>query len=158
MPPDVAAELKRLGGFWEALLSVLPALSSVARVTRLSTSAGLFRSDTGERLPGSEGRHVYLLVQDGTDVERFLRALHDRCWLAGLGWMMVGAAGQLLERSVIDRMVGGPERLVFEGGPVLEPPLEQDRESRRPVAVDGDALDTVAACPPLLDRRDCQAR
>jgi hypothetical protein len=92
---------------------------------------------------------VYLQVQDGADVERFLRALHERCWLAGLGWMMVGAAGQLLERSVIDRMVGGPERLVFEGGPVLEPPLQQDRESRRPVAVRGDALDTLAACPPL---------
>ena len=149
MAPDVTAELKRLGGFWEALLSVLPALSSVARVTRYSTSVGLFRSDTGERLPGSDGRHVYLQVQDGADVERFLRALHERCWLAGLGWMMVGAAGQLLERSVIDRMVGGPERLVFEGGPVLEPPLQQDRESRRPVAVRGDALDTLAACPPL---------
>jgi hypothetical protein len=149
MPPHVAAELKRLGDFWKALLSVLPALSSVARVTRLSTSAGLFRSDTGEPLPGSDGLHVYLLVRDGTDVERFLRTLHDRCWLAGLGWMMVGAAGQLLERSVIDRMVGRPERLVFEGGPVLDPPLEQDRESRRPVAVDGDTLDTLAACPPL---------
>jgi len=62
---------------------------------------------------------------------------------------MVGAGGQLLERSVIDRMVGGPERLVFEGGPVLDPPLRQDRESRRPVAVDSEALDTVAACPPL---------
>ena len=149
MPPDVAAELKRFGGFREALLSVLPALSSVARVTRLSTSAGLLRSDTGERLPGSDGLHAYQLVQDGTDVERFLRALLDRCWLAGFGWMMVGAAGQLLERSIIDRMVGGPERLVFEGGPVLEPPLQQDRERRRPVAVDGDALDTFAACPPL---------
>jgi hypothetical protein len=149
MPPDVAAELKRLGGFWKALRSVLPALHDVAHVTRCSTSAGLFRSDTGERLPGSDGLHVYLLVQDGTDVERFLRALHDRCWLAGLGWMMVGAAGQLLERSVIDRMVDGPERLVFEGGPILVPPLQQDRESRRPVAVDGDVLDTVAACPPL---------
>ena len=107
------------------------------------------RSDTGERLQGSDGLHGYLLVQDGTDVERFLRALHDRCWLAGLGWMMVGDAGQLLERSVIDRMVGRPERLVFEGGPVLEPPLQQDRESRRPVPVDGDALDTIAACPSL---------
>ena len=149
MPPDVAAKLKRLGGFWEALLSVLPALSSVARVTRLSTSAGLFRSDTGERLQGSDGLHVYLWVRDGTDVERFLRALHDRCRRAGLGWIMVGAAGQLLERSVIDRMVGGPERLVFEGGPILAPPLQQDRESRRPVAVDGDVLDTLAVCPPL---------
>jgi hypothetical protein len=149
MPSDVAAELKRLGGLWEALLSVLPALSSVARVTRLSTSAGLFRSDTGERLQGSDGLHVYLLVRDGTDVERFLRALHDRCWRAGLCWILVGAAGQLLERSVIDRMVGGPERLVFEGGPILAPPLQQDRESRRPVAVDGDVLDTLAVCPPL---------
>jgi hypothetical protein len=149
MPPHVVAELKRLGGFWEAMLSVLPALRDVARVVRRSTSAGLFRSDTGEQLRGSDGLHVYLTVQDGSDIERFLRALHARCWLVDLGWMMLGAAGQLLERSVVDRMVGAPERLVFEGGPILVPPLQQDRESRRPVAVDGDALDTLAACPPL---------
>jgi hypothetical protein len=66
-----------------------------------------------------------------------------------LGWLTVGAGGQLLEGSIVDRMVGGPERLVFEGGPVLVPPLVQDKESRRPIAVDGVALDTVAACPPL---------
>ena len=62
---------------------------------------------------------------------------------------MVGAGGQLLERSIVDRMVSGPERLIFEGGPVLDPPLCQDKESRRPVAVEGDVLDTVIACPPL---------
>ena len=49
----------------------------------------------------------------------------------------------------MDRTVGGPERLVFEGGPVLVPPLQQDKESRRAIAVDGEMLDTVAACPPL---------
>ena len=38
---------------------------------------------------------------------------------------------------------------MFEGGPVLVPPLQQDKESRRPIAVDGGVLDTVAACPPL---------
>jgi hypothetical protein len=92
---------------------------------------------------------VYLLVQDGADVPRFLKALHERCWLAGLGWMRVGRAGQMLERSPIDYTVGRPERLVFEGEPVLEPPLEQDRESRRPVVLDGDILDTVTACPSL---------
>ena len=149
MPDNVAAELKRLGGFWQALLTVLTALRGVGRVTRRSTSAGLSRSDTGEKLAGSDGLHVYLLVQDGTDIERFLKALHERCWLAGLGWMMVGAAGQLLERSIVDRMVGRAERLVFEGGPIMEPPLQQDRESRRPVVTKGDVLDTVAACPPL---------
>ena len=149
MPADVAAELKRRSGFWGALLTVLPALGDVARVTRRSTSAGLSRSDTGEALPGSDGVHVYVAAKDGGDSERFLRALHERCWLAGFGWMLVSASGALLERSIVDRMVGGAERLVFEGGPVLVPPLQQDKESRRPIAVDGGVLDTVAACPPL---------
>ena len=149
MPPDVATELKCLGGFWEALLSVLPALGDVAHLVRRSTSSGLSRSDTGEELPGSDGLHVYVEVQNGADIERFLRVLHARCWLAGLGWMMLGVTGQFLERSIVDRMVGSPERLVFEGGPILLPPLRQDPGSRRPVAFDGDELDTIAACPPL---------
>ena len=62
---------------------MLPALSDVARVTRRSTSAGLSRSDTGEALPGSDGVHVYVEEKDGADSERFLKALHERCWLAG---------------------------------------------------------------------------
>ena len=149
MPAEVTAEMQRRGGFWASLVSVLPPLRSVAHLIRRSTSAGLFRSDTGAKLPGSIGLHVYLAVEDGTDIERFLKTLHDRCWLAGLGWMMVGAGGQLLERSIVDRMVGAPERLVFEGTPILDPPLEQDRDSRRPMVVDGDVLDTVTTCPPL---------
>ena len=40
---------------------------------------------------------------DGGDTERFLKTLHDRCWLAGLGWHLIGKAGQLLDRSIIDR-------------------------------------------------------
>ena len=126
MPASVAAELQQRGGFWPALLTVLPSLGNVARVTRSSTSAGLSRADTGAALPESDGVHVYVAAKDGADSERFLRALHDRCWLAGFGWMMVSSSGALLERSIVDRMVGGPERLVFEGGPVLVPPLQQD--------------------------------
>jgi hypothetical protein len=149
LPPEVAATMQRLGGFWAALTAVLPPLQSVAHLIRRSTSAGLFRTDTGQKLSGSIGLHVYLAVEDGTDIERFLKALHDRCWLSGLGWLMVGAGGQLLERSIIDRMVGAPERLVFEGTPILEPPLGQDRDSRRPMVKAGGALHTVSACPPL---------
>ena len=149
MPPEVKAKLRAYGGYWQALVAILPELEDVARLTRRSTSAGLSRADTGAVLPGSDGLHIYLAVKDGTDNERFLKTLHLRCWLAGLGWMMVSASGQLLERSIVDRMVGAAERLVFEGGPVLEPPLKQDRDSRRPIVVEGDTLDTVAACPPL---------
>jgi hypothetical protein len=32
---------------------------------------------------------------------------------------------------------------------VLAAPLQQDQESRRPEVFDGDALDTLGACPPL---------
>jgi hypothetical protein len=149
IPPSIKACIDGLGGYLPALVSVLPELGTVAMVTRRSTSAGIYRTDTGEQLAGSDGQHVFLMLQDGADVERFLRTLHARCWLRGFGWMMVGAGGQLLDRSIVDRMVYAPERLVFEGAPVLAPPLVQDLASRRPKVSDGVALDTITACLPL---------
>src|SRR5262245_44163274 len=71
MPATVAAELEHAGGFWGALQKVLPALKDTARLTRLSTSAGLSRADTGEVLPGSDGIHLFMAVKDGSDSERF---------------------------------------------------------------------------------------
>jgi hypothetical protein len=99
MPRDVSTRIEELGGFWAAVVSILPEVANVARVLRRSTSAGLYRTDTGGKLAGSNGLHVDLTVQDGTDIDRFLKTLHAHCWLAGLGWMMVGRGGQLLERS-----------------------------------------------------------
>ena len=148
MPQDVSERLSTIGGFWSALVSILPDLQNAAHVIRRSTSAGLSRIDTGEQLPGSNGLHGFVAVRDGTDIERFLATLHQRCWLTGFGWLIVGVAGQLLDRSIMDRMVGRPERLVFEGPPILGPPLTQDTESRRPIASNGEALDT-SICPPL---------
>jgi hypothetical protein len=148
-PGPIGRRIVDIGGHWSALVSVLPELARVARVVRASTSAGLFRSDTREQLPGSGGQHIYLHVRDGSDIDRFLKTLHARCWLHGFGWMMVGAGGQLLERSIVDRMVGAPERLVFEAAPLLVEPLAQDQTARVPVVVEGVALDTITACPPL---------
>ena len=124
-PAEVKKRIDDLGGFWPALVSVIPDLGSVGYLIRASTSAGLINTDTGEAIKGSDGQHGYIAIKDGADVVRFLTTLHERCWLAGLGWTMVGNAGQLLERSIVDRMVGAPERLVFEGAPVVEPPLKQ---------------------------------
>ena len=149
MPPQVAAKLAEFPDFWNAIVSVCPELEIVARVMRRSTSAGLFRTDTREELPGSDGMHVFVAVKDGADVERYLKVLHARCFLSGLGWLMVSAGGQVLERSIVDRVVGLPERLVFEGPPILDPPLAQDAASCRPMSIDGIVLDTLAACPPL---------
>ena len=165
MPPSVALQLEAAGGFWAAMVAVVPALATAGYLRRLSTSAGLRRTDTGEEFPGSGGLHVYVTIKDGTDAVRFLKTLHARCWLAGFGWMVVGKAGQLLERSIIDRMVGAAERLVFEGPPELVPPLRQDAAARKPTVVTGDVVDSIAACPPLsiveqqrFDQLKAQAR
>jgi hypothetical protein len=149
MPQQVRERIATSGGYGAALTAVLPALKNGGRVVRSSTSAGLYRTDTGERLRGSDGRHVYVQVRDGADIPRFQRALHDRCWLADLAWMIVSRAGQLLERSLVDFSVGSPERLVFEGAPVLIPPLAQDSAARVPRIEDGPPLDTRVACPDL---------
>jgi len=98
---------------------------------------------------GSGGFHIYLLIQDGRDCERFLKTFHDRGWFHDLGWYMIGAGGQLLERSLVDRTVYAAERLVFEAAPNVVPPLAQDRSARAPIVDAGLILDTRAICPQL---------
>ena len=93
MPREVADKIAASGGFWQALITVLPDLSRAEHLIRRSTSAGLTRSDTGEQLKGSGGLHAYIAVRDGTDAVRFLSSLHERCWLNGLGWMMIARPG-----------------------------------------------------------------
>jgi hypothetical protein len=140
MPKEVSDRIGAAGGMWNAVLTVAPELANAARVSRASTSAGLFRGDTGEPIAGSNGMHHYVLVRDGGDIERFLKDLHDKCWLHGFGWHLIGGAGQLLDRSIVDRMVGFGERLCFEGPPLIVRPLAQDQAKRAPEAVEGEAI------------------
>jgi len=140
MPKEVSDRIDAAGGMWNALLTVAPELANAARVSRASTSAGLYRSDTREPIPGSNGVHHFVLVRDGRDIERFLKDLHERCWLHGFGWHLIGGAGQLLDRSIVDRMVGFGERLCFEGPALISSPLDQDQTKRAPEAVEGEAI------------------
>jgi hypothetical protein len=151
MPDNVSSKLKRQRGFWKTLVRVFPGLDDAASVERRSTSAGLYHARTNRWLGGSLNRHVYLLVKDGADIERALKTMHDRLWLAGLGYYVIGAAGQMLDRSLVDASVYGPERLVFEGPPILVPPVAQDAEKRRARFYNGSVIDTRAVFPPLTD-------
>ena len=153
---EAARRRIREGGVWAALCTVVPSLANAARVIRQSTSHGLRNKKTGETYPSSGGFHCAVAVVDGADIPRFLADLHDRLWLAGLGWGMVSAAGSFLERALIDRAVGSPERLIFEAPPVIVPPLEQ--APRLAEAFEGAILDTRAACPPLTAAEQAEAQ
>ena len=146
---EVQDKLEQNGGFVAALGMTIPELKNTGYVVRASTSAGLFRTDTGQTFADSGGIHLYLGIKDVSDSERFLKTLNDRCWLMGLGWYAISAAGTLLARSIIDRAVATPEHLCFEGPPLLGPGLAQDKTARMPKVVSGNWLDTRTACPPL---------
>jgi hypothetical protein len=110
MPQPVRLRLLRSGGFRGALEVVCPELATAGCISRMSTSANLVNEATGESHQ-SHGEHVYLLVQDGTDARRFLYTLDDRCWLAGLGWYIVGRAGQLSNARSLTRWCVRPSGL-----------------------------------------------
>ena len=118
------------GQLTRSLVSTLPHVS----VGGLDLGRAL-RHDTGERFDGSGNAHNYVAVTDGTDIERALKTLHQRFWLVGLGYYVVGTAGSLLEHSIIDVTVYGPERLVFEGAPYLSHHLPKMRRcgGRKPL-------------------------
>jgi hypothetical protein len=150
MTDDVKRRVAAHGGdYWKMLCAVFPGLAGAEHLVRASTSAGLSRSDTKQAFPSSGGMHCYVVVRDGSDAERFLRCAHDRAWLAGYGWMMISVAGRFLPRSIVDRLVAQPERLMFEGPPVVEPPLVQDAAARCPIVVVGELVDSLKLCPPL---------
>jgi hypothetical protein len=156
MPPAVRQRFNGLGGFLPALTTSIPNLAHIGMVLRASTSSGIYRTDNGLKLPGSDGLHLYLEVADGHDIERFLQALHHRLWLNGLGWIAVGKSGAFLSRSIVDIAVWCPERIAFEGAPPLSGPIAQDVEARRPKVMDGGALDTRMACPDLTTAEQAQ--
>lgn len=145
MSPEVLARVQS-EGFDTVLGEVVPDILSASRLWRPSTSSGVRNTATGEVFDKAGG-HLYLAVADAGDIPRATKVLHQRCWLAGLGHILVGRAGQLLERSIVDVAVGSPERLVFEAQPQLTPPLVQ--EARDSTVIRGKLLNTRMAIPDL---------
>jgi hypothetical protein len=147
MPAATKEKVAEAGGLFEAMMIAVPSFVEIGRLSRASTSAGLSSRETGKSFAGSGGEHHYVIIDDAGQIERCLINIHDRLWLAGLGWYTVGRAGQLLERSLIDKSVWAPERLVFEAAPDLAPPLVQDADAREPKVHEGD----IFQCSSLQD-------
>lgn len=151
MSDHVRQHIETSGGVQAVLQRVLPELGIAGWLIRASTSAGLYHAITAERYPSSGGLHIYMVAADAADIPRFLTAMHQRLWLAGFGWGLIGKAGAFLERSLVDVSVGSPERLAFEGPPVTVPPIMQDMAARAPQVRQGPPIDTRAICPDLTD-------
>jgi hypothetical protein len=105
----------------DILYDVVPEIRQTSRLVRPSSSAGIIKPDGSES--GATGMHIYVKVADQRQSQRILQLIHDRCWEAGYGFFTLARNGNLLERSLVDTSVHGPERLVFEAKPNVLPPL-----------------------------------
>jgi putative DNA primase/helicase len=122
------------------LATVHPDIGMAAFVAMPSTSSCIY-NQAGEMLRGEgTGSHTYLFVKHASDIPRYLKTLGKRLFLTGLGRIEISRSGSLLERTLVDLMVGSPERLDFVAGAVCRDGLEQRLPA--PTVHDGEMLDT----------------
>lgn len=111
--------------FISALARVIPGFDKVSYVRTYSTSSAIYDIETNECLRPAEGFHIYMVIEDGADLEDFGARLNQRLWLMGLGHIKLSKSLALLKRTLVDVAVFSPERLIFEAGAVLGEGLEQ---------------------------------
>ncbi|BCL59468.1 hypothetical protein DGMP_01610 [Desulfomarina profundi] len=125
----------------EILSEIIPDFDQTARIIKPSVSAGLHRKSTGKQLSGGNSAHIYALVQNAADIQRFGKVLHERLILAGHGHVEFSKDGKILIRTLVDQYVYSPERLIFEAPPILVGDIEQSITNTK--YIKGKALDTV---------------
>ena len=122
------------------LNKIIPGFKKAGKLIVPSSSAGIRNKKTKELYKKQTSAHIFVQVADGSDIPRFMDAVFDSLVLAGHGRIEISAAPSMLKRSLIDRAVASPERLVFEALPKCAKGLVQD--SRKLHFISGRVLDT----------------
>ena len=128
------------------IFRVVPELEKTAYLIRPSSSAGIIKPDGTVRR--ATGTHIFIRLEYAPNLPQLLQVMHDRCWVAGLGYIKFSRAGHMLERSPIDLAVAGAERLIFEADPIVQPPLSRVRPPDR--LRHGGSLSDLAPPDPML--------
>jgi putative DNA primase/helicase len=144
MPADLQQKIKDAGGPLAVLAQVDPQWQECGYLQRPSSSSGVRNTRTGERTPAG-ACHVFTVVTDGGDAERYCTALAGRLVLAGYGFVVITETGEISLRTLFDTGASGRgERLWYVGEPVLFGDLELNHAGRRAKLRRGPRLDTQA--------------
>jgi hypothetical protein len=141
--------------FLAVLVSVCPELKKAPMVVVSSASSHLYHTDTGDCIKGEGGLRGYVFVVDARDIPRAGAVLFKRLWLAGHGFGIVSASGQMLVRGTVDAAVWQSARLDFAAGMDCVEPLKQMRPDPDVYNQDAPPLDTKAH---LLDLTDAETK
>ncbi|SJM95849.1 Phage/plasmid primase, P4 family (modular protein) [Crenothrix polyspora] len=145
--PSEYGQLFNLESLLAKLTEIHPEIAQAARVVRGSVSAGVHLAGHSPRT--DKGFHLYMPVVNSEDIPRYGKALFNKLWLRGHGFIALSSSGAMLLRSPIDESVFGSQGLDFSGKPIIQ---GGGIEYTPPVAefTDGDMLDTST----LLDLTD----
>lgn len=138
---------------WDMLCKAAPGLDSAGVLWRPSGSSHICHDDRD--LTGLRGQHLYVMIADAGDGPRVVKTLAARLWLAGHGSVLVSKAGSLLLRCPIDTAPADAARLIFAGGAIVQPPLEQ-RRGPAVILSDGGFLDSRSAVPDLTAEEEAR--
>ena len=152
MPADVRARVASAGGCEGVLTTIVPGLATCGRVVRTSTSAGIYRTDTGATMPGSGGLHILPLVQDGgMSSDSFGRCTSDAGLLVADGTSSVQPAScssRLVRSSIVTRRVSRLTIIVTTTRLSL---LSRDSVSRMTLASPNSVGTDTLQCEPVRD-------
>ncbi len=136
----------------DKLIEACPSLAEAPMVAVPSASSYIYRNE--EQLLGPGGVHLYVFVQNGADIPRAATGLYEHLWRTGTGRFIVGKAGQLLDRCLLDRSVTQPERLSFDAGAVCTPPLAQRRPAPQLWNADAPLFDSRLIAEPTAEEQE----
>lgn len=140
---------------WRLICAAVPALAEAGVVYRPSGSSHICHGE--HDLTGLRGQHLYYCLQDASDGPRVLKVLAARLWLMGHGTVEVSKSGALLTRCPIDTAPSDAARLIFCGGALADPPLQQ-RRGASVVLNDGGFIDTRSLVPDLTAQEEDKHR
>lgn len=107
----------------DLLISIEPEFKQAQMLIMTSSSSGIYKDN--KLFMDSKGLHCYMII-DG-DINEFKNKLWATCWAKGLGAIKIAKDGSVLPRTIFDKAVFSPERLIFESLPDLENGLIQTK-------------------------------
>ena len=133
-------EVLSVDEYIKVISSIMPGFERCAKVVSFSTSSCLYDKNDTLLTGNKPSFHMYLVIKDSADIDRFKNVLFKRCWLAGYGKIVTRNNKRLDERTIFDLKVFSPERYDFVAGADCENGIVQKLPD--PLYYDGGVLDT----------------
>lgn len=119
--PDSLVRKKGDREWWDVITELVPELQGCEHLVVPSSSAGIV--PPSGVTSDAKGLHVYVKLTEAGACRELVQKVYDRLWAAGYGFVKVAKDGKQLLRTLIDKAVASPERLIFEAAPIVLEPL-----------------------------------